>query len=139
MSKLDNESNPLFFTAIKANALFSGLCGLAMLLLANGINNYMQARVIIDLPGTGIFLMLFALWLIYIVIKNRVGRTTAWAIVLGDLLWVLFTFLLITCYTGDFALRGLLLIGFTGLVVGVFATLQALSLLREDKLETSVS
>ena len=138
MTYINNESNPLFYSAIKANAVFSTICGLTMLLFANEIIDIMQAGEKIDLLGTGIFLILFACWLFFIIKNNSVGRPFAWAIVIGDLAWVLFTIVLLTCYTADIALQGLLLIGFTGLVVGIFAGLQAMSLLKKDKLETTM-
>ena len=137
MVKLDKLSNPTFFGAIKANTVFSLFCGLCMVLFPGAINDFLGASVIIDLPVIGLFLVAFALWLAYLIWRNGVSRRDAWAIVIGDLLWVLFTVLLLSCYTDAFSTGGLLLIGMTGVVVGIFAGLQALSLAKEGRLDPS--
>ncbi len=135
MSKLSGETNPLFFMAIKANAVFSAFCGIAMIFFSNEINVFMQAEVNIGLTGIGVFLVLFALWLAYIISTNTVRKLDAWAIVIGDFIWVLFTELLISFYTQDFSIAGLFLIGFTGVVVGIFAGMQTISLIKEPRMK----
>ena len=133
MNSLSKQSNTLFFRAIMANALFSIVCAGLMIVFNRELSTLILPGSAIDLGLLGFLLLLFAAWLLYLTGRNGVSRSDAWAIVIGDVGWVLFTEFSLFYYHAHFSVAGLVLTGLTGLVVSVLAGLQTVSLLKENK------
>ncbi|NKB39185.1 MAG: hypothetical protein GKR93_18800 [Gammaproteobacteria bacterium] len=133
MNHINSQSHPLFFTAIKLNAGFSIICAGFMLIFSKDISCLLGADVKTELLIIGGFLLLFGGWLSYLIQTDKVKRTDAWMIVAGDVAWVVYTEILVLFYATFFSFPGLLLIGMTSLVVGIFTILQSVSLFRESK------
>jgi hypothetical protein len=85
------ESDSLLRTALRANAGFSGLCGVTALIAASSL----QASLGIEderlLPVTGVSLVFFCGLLVFLVTRKIIKPAFAMAIVVMDVLWVLTT------------------------------------------------
>jgi hypothetical protein len=130
MSNVTQTQNPLFFTAIAINAVFSILCGLVMAATPAAVAGWLGITRTADIVAIGVFLLGFAGFLLWIRSRGRVATPVAWGIVIGDLGWVAYSAVLVGSFSQHFTVLGLWLIVDVALLVGAFAVLQARGLLR---------
>ncbi len=124
MTTVTSAQSPLLFNALLANAVFSSACGLLMSLFADTIVGWLGNGIAEQIRSIGIGLLVFAGWLVLICSRQRVTTLEAWAIVIGDALWVLLSAVLLVTRYQNFNTLGVLLIGAIAIVVFLFALLQ---------------
>ena len=129
------DKNTLFFHAIAANAIFSTVCGLVMILAPERIAIWLGLERTADILATGIFLLGFAAFLLVARLRGKLNFKLAWAVVVGDLSWVIFSLVLVTGFASSFSTLGIWLIVDVAITVGVFAALQARGLLNDRVME----
>lgn len=127
---------PLLSAILRANALFSGTCGMALLTLADPLATWSGlggepastggAAGILGSVGAG--LGVFALRLGLLVHRGRVASREAAAIVAADLAWVLGTVVLLIIFRDTFSMGGHWMLIMAGLVVLMFGGTQAVAL-----------
>ena len=122
--------NPLFFTAITFNAVFSSLCGLVMAAMPTTVAGWLGITRTADIVAIGVFLLGFAGFLLWVRWRGSIVTPIAWGIVIGDLGWVAYSVVLVGSFSQHFTGLGLWLIVGVALLVGLFAGLQARGLLR---------
>ena len=115
---------PLLFAAIRANAVFSSVCGALMALGSAWVAGWLGITANWVLVALGAGLLLFALRLYLIGRAGEIDRAEAWTIIGGDLAWVAFSAAMLLGYAMSFSSTGRWLIGGTALVVLTFALLQ---------------
>jgi hypothetical protein len=130
MYSVNRTRNPLFFTAITANAVFSSLCGLVMAATPTTVAGWLGITRTADIVAIGVFLLGFAGFMLWIRSRGRIVAPVAWGIVIGDLGWVAYSAVLVGGFSQHFSTFGLWLIVDVALLVGAFAGLQARGLLR---------
>jgi hypothetical protein len=130
MYSVTRARNPLFFTAITINAVFSILCGLVMAATPNTVAVWLGITRTADIVAVGVFLLGFAGLLLWIRWRGRIFVPMAWGIVIGDLGWVAYSAVLVGGFSQHFTGLGLWLIADVALLVGLFAGLQARGLLK---------
>jgi hypothetical protein len=130
MYSVTQTRNPLFFTAITANAVFSSLCGLVMAATPTTVAGWIGITRTADIVAIGLFLLGFAGLLLWIRWRGRIVTPMAWGIVIGDLGWVAYSAVLVGGFSQHFTGLGLWLIADVALLVGLFAGLQARGLLK---------
>lgn len=130
MTTITTASAPLFFLAIKMNAVFSTICAIFMLALPNEINYLLGIEATLTVQITGLLLLLFAARLIYILGNQTIMNSEAWSIAIGDLLWVAFSAILVIVFQTSFSVSGIVLIVTVALFVFGFAIAQISSLRR---------
>lgn len=116
--------------ALFGNALFSGPCGLIMLLNPILVGDLLgiQAPLIYRLIGTG--LMVFAADLLHQASRPRMVTWRALYASIGDFLWVLGTWLGLLLFPGALAGSGLLTVHGVAAAVLLFGVLQLRGILR---------
>ncbi len=112
---------PLLFTAMRANAAFSAICGALMALGSVWVAGWLGIAATWVLPAIGVGLLIFALRLYLIGRAGEIDPAEAWIIVGGDLAWVAFSAVLLVAYAASFSNLGRWLIAATALVVLSFA------------------
>lgn len=120
----------LFFDAIAINSVFSGICGLTMVLGASAVAGWLGIETAWWIMMIGAFLMIFSLRLLMIRRQGRADLAEAWSIVVGDVAWVVFSGVLLVVYRSEFSDLGRILIAGTGLIVLGLALTQTLGLRR---------
>jgi hypothetical protein len=81
----------LLRTALRANAGFSGLCGITALLAAGSLASALGIQEKSILPVQGVSLVFFSGLLVWLATRRTIKPALALAIVVMDLLWVLTT------------------------------------------------
>ena len=129
---------PLLFEIFRAIALFSGACGMALLMLADPLATWSglggelastgRAAGILGSVGAG--LGMFALRLGLLVHRGKVAFREAAAIVAADFAWVLGTVVLLIISRDTFSMGGHWMLIMAGLVVLMFGGTQAAALWR---------
>jgi hypothetical protein len=129
MHSVTQTRNPLFFTAITINAVFSILCGLVMAATPAAVAGWLGITRTADVVSIGVFLLVFAGLLLWVRWRGSLAAPLAWGIVIGDLGWVVFSAVLLGGFSQHFSGPGLWLIVDVALLVGLFAGMQARGLL----------
>lgn len=120
----------LLRTALRANAAFSTLSGLGLLLAPDAIGALLGVDAPLVLRGIGIGLLVFAVDLVWFSRSARTLPTMGRAAVLGDALWVLGTLALALLLPGLLSPTGWMVAAAVALAVAGFGTAQALGLRR---------
>jgi hypothetical protein len=128
MTTQKSDSSRLLRLALRANAVFSAICAVAFLCLSKGIADFIGHARSIDLTATGVSLLLFAVWLLWIASRRQINRAAAWIAVAMDTGWVLFTAVLLI--EGHFNSTGKITAGIVALIVVDFAFCQYFGLRR---------
>jgi hypothetical protein len=128
MTLVERQQSPRFFMAIRLNAFFSIACGLAMVLAAGQIADWLGLERSMDIRVIGIVLVLFAARLFSIHRSGQLPVVEAWSIVAGDLAWVAGSALLLLAYADQFSSLGQTLIAVVAALVLAFAVTQASAL-----------
>lgn len=108
--------------ALSANAVFSTLSGLSLLILSPQIASFLGLARATELPGIGLALLLFAVFVGWVAARPR--RKLVQLIILQDLLWVIVSAVVILLGMFNLYTNGYLLIAIVAVLVGMFAYLQ---------------
>jgi hypothetical protein len=85
---MNSAPDRLLRTALRANAAFSGVCGLTALLAAGALAASLGIREEMILPVQGVSLVFFSALLVWIATRKNIRPGIALAIVVMDVLWV---------------------------------------------------
>lgn len=116
------DSNNQLKRALIANAIFSGLSGLALLLAADTLNEFMNLSNTLALRLVGIGLLVFVVQLIGAIRKP--GAKVVRMIIIQDWLWVLGTAVIIALNLFDISFEGKMLMTIVAAIVGGMAVTQ---------------
>ncbi len=114
--------------ALRANAVFSTVCGAAFLVASPAIAGFIGHDRPADLGATGFSLVLFAAGLFWLASRPEISRPGTWLAVALDVAWVLLTAGLLGA--GWFNAAGKTAAVLVALVVADFALFQYLGLRR---------
>ena len=121
---------PLFFKSVFANAIFSGMSGVSMMLLSAPIAAFIGYANSQHIFWIGIFLVAFSARMFFASYTKRISKTDAVLVTAGDFLWVIGSLWLLMTNPGLFSRTGVVVVAAVAVVVFVFAELQTASLLR---------
>ena len=113
-----------------ANAMFSILCAIDMLLFSELIAGWMQVSPAWSLQVLGVGLLMFAAYLVWLSRREHISKATGLQIIVCDALWVLGSIVLMVWNPWQFSMIGLAMVAGVAAVVGVFAVGQTRSLKR---------
>jgi hypothetical protein len=129
---MDNATNPIVKTgtdrscllrlALLANATFSGLSGIIILLARKPLASLLGPVKASDLLGLAISLVLFSAALFWTAKSTHISRSSAWIFVALDLAWVIASATVI--FAGVLTAIGNWIVGSVAEVVLVFALVQ---------------
>lgn len=117
---------PQFRSAVRANAVFCGVSGVAIAALAGRLPGLLGAGERSLYLSLGVFLALYALNLAWRAGHAGLGRAEGWLIVGGDVAWVAGSAAVIAA--GALSAAGAWAVGLVAGVVGGFAVWQARAL-----------
>ncbi|GJM36297.1 MAG: hypothetical protein DHS20C18_52980 [Saprospiraceae bacterium] len=118
---------------LKANATFSALCGLLILLFYNKLAAFMQVSATSILIVIGVGLLLFETFLWWVATRPHINRTLVKSIIIQDWLWVIGTVIICVFQAFGISTGGYWLMVAIGGLVGTFAILQSMFLRRLNK------
>ena len=110
--------------ALKANALFSFLSGLTLLVFHQWLAEIMNIVNANTLLLIGLGLLFFAGTVFWTATRTEVNPKQIWAIIWQDWIWVAGSALLILSGAFGISTTGYIIIGVVALIVGDFAVLQ---------------
>lgn len=116
--------------AIRGNALFSGISGLTLALLARGVSVLTGIEPPLAITITGVILIGYAVWLWRLTTQPAIPPASAWLAIALDVLWVVGSVLAIVAGWGSLSQTGKWLVAILADVVGLFAVLQFVGLRR---------
>lgn len=116
--------------AIRGNALFSGISGLTLALLARGVSALTGIQPPLPITITGLILIGYAAWLWRLTTQDGIPASVAWLVIALDVLWVFGSVLVILAGWSPLNQTGKWLVAILADVVGLFAVLQYLGLRR---------
>ena len=116
----------LLRTALRANAIFSCLSGVILLVFSAAIGEWLGFERRLPLMIVGGMLLVFALSLVIYASRRTVRLAEAWTAIGSDLAWVIGTAALLWMAPDLFSLTGKLILIVIALLVGAFALLQYL-------------
>ena len=116
--------------AIRGNALFSGISGLTLALLARGVSVLTGIQPPLAITITGLILIGYAAWLWRLTNQPAIPPASAWLVIALDVLWVVGSVLAILAGWSPLNQTGKWLVAILADVVGLFAVLQYLGLRR---------
>ena len=117
--------------ALLGNATFSGLSGLILALDAAPIAHFLGLENPTILLITGIVLMLYVPFLVWLANKTPIPRLLAWLVIELDFLWVIGSAVLVFSTLVPLTVSGKWAIAILADVVAVFAILQYIGLRRQ--------
>ena len=124
MTEKEHKAENILRWALRGNALFSGVSGVAILWLRDSLAPHLGAPSGGDLVPTGFSLLLFCGWLVWMSSREDIPRRHAFAAVVLDGLWVLGSVVALLGASAVFSPLGFWLVIGVGLVVMLFADLQ---------------
>lgn len=125
-----NKSDRLARRALGANALFSGVSGLALIVGSGAIGSLMGVNLPAVMIGIGIGLVVFALLLGHITRRTPLDKNHVMLASMADILWVLASGIVLLIQPDPLTLAGNWLIAIVADVVAIFAVLQLWGLRR---------
>ncbi len=125
---MKDPSQQLLRYALRANAAFSTVCGIAMIAAFGPLSTTFGIKPSWLLPMTGGMLMLFATGLILISFRDAIDRAAAVTAVALDVGWVLGSAVLLLLPLTTLTATGWWAIAIVAETVAVFAVLQFLGL-----------
>ncbi len=125
---MKDASQQLLRYALRANAAFSTVCGIAMIAAFGPLSTTFGIKPSWLLPMTGGMLMLFATGLILISFRDAIDRAAAVTAVALDVGWVLGSAVLLLLPLTTLTATGWWAIAIVAETVAVFAVLQFLGL-----------
>lgn len=129
------KSSPTSFlkNTLLANAVFSGIGGLACLVVNPVLTEFMGLADGVYLYFLGIGLILFAADVAYTATRNPMNRIYVKMIIGADIGWVVGSFLLTALMPHLFSFSGVILIEFVAIDVAIFAILQSIGFKRMQR------
>ena len=127
-AQISSRDSTLLFHTLSANGIFSLISGVVMVLGASRIAPLIGLGQPAWLLFTGVGLLGFGAWLLWLGSQSRIRRADAIAISLADLAWVVGTLALAFAIPGLFNTLGVAAIVAVGLIVLGFFELQAYAL-----------
>ena len=112
-------------SALTANAVFSGLSGVMMILFGERLNSILGVEISWLLLSIGIGLIGFSGYLFFVKSQKVVPATTAWAIVAADIMWVAGSLVVLVNPPSNMEPTGKTLVAGAALIVAIFAALQS--------------
>ena len=109
---------------LKSNALFSGCTGLLCLTMPNFWSSLMNITPVFIFYILGIGLLLFAAFVAYTAIPQKLSLTLIYTIIIQDALWVLMSSVLLTLQPFQISVFGNYLMFAIMLIVALFGFLQ---------------
>jgi hypothetical protein len=131
MKDSNNEQQQLLRRALLANASFSTISGLVLVLAERGVVRLLGLPETINLIALGISLLVFAAILMLFARKKPIKLLDAWIAVILDAVWVIGSYPLLLVV--PFSTSGKWVVGIVAEVVMVFALLQWLGIRRIRK------
>ncbi|MGB0369406.1 MAG: hypothetical protein ACPGD8_08365 [Flavobacteriales bacterium] len=119
-------------TALLANATFSSLSGIGMLLFSNWLSEIMGITNKWVLPVIGSGLILFAITIVYNATRPSISANQVKLIIAQDLAWVIGSLVVIIFGLFNLTTIGYLLVGVVTVAVADFAWLQWIGLKRQS-------
>jgi hypothetical protein len=128
MKNSTNERQQLLKTALLANAFFSTISGLVLVLANRMVVLVLGLPKEVNLIGLGIGLLFFAAALVFFARKTPIKLLDAWIAVIMDLTWVVGSYPLL--FVVPFSASGKWTVGIVSEVVLLFALMQWLGIRR---------
>ena len=120
--------SPLLRQALLADAVTSGACGLLMLLGAGGLSFLGLPEAL--LRAAGAVLLPYAAVLGWLGTRDMVPRMAVWAVILGNVVWVVDSLLLLVTGWVEPTRAGTTFVILQAVAVGMYAELQLIGLRR---------
>ena len=114
----------LLNTTLKINAAFSFLSGVDFILFDKAIAGFVFDKDAESLAGTGIMLVVFAIFVFSVSMMNTVNKYLVGSIILMDVLWVVGSGLLVVTSSAFFTTAGILSVLIVAFVIAGFAFFQ---------------
>ncbi|MFK7971676.1 MAG: hypothetical protein AB8F95_15020 [Bacteroidia bacterium] len=110
----------------QANAIFSGLCGIYILIATRSLSAWMGLSGYEDFVWSiGPSLLAFAVFLIVVSLKQNIARYVVVGVVVMDSLWVIGSALIICFQLFNLSSQGYWLVGIIAIIVSSFGILGA--------------
>lgn len=109
---------------LKANALFSLVSGLSMILFSNQIMAFLNISPSIVLELIGFGLLFFVLLLTFAVYKNKLSKNLVYIIIALDITWVISSVIILIFDPFTISILGNVAIVLIAMIVSLFALLQ---------------
>ncbi len=116
--------------SLGANAISSGIFGLAFIFFADDISDWLKGGLTVDTLAVGVILLLFAGDIFHQVTREQLSTKRALVTSLGDALWVVATILILVTQPDALSPGGEIAAILVALMVGVFGFLQILGIRR---------
>ena len=127
-----DRSPKLLNTGITANAVFTSLSALILILFSGPIAKYMGLSNPQILAAVGVVLALYVPFLVWTARKFPVPRALAWAIIELDLLWVAGSAVLIFTEFAGLTSGGKWVLAIVADIVAAFAVVQYIGLRKQS-------
>ena len=130
---LTNTHNPadrLLRNSLRGNGLFSGMSGLAALLLTRPLTHFTGLEQPIIFTILGIGLLIFSVDLFWFAARKTLNQKLVWAIILADVAWVLGSIIILLTGTPALTVAGNWLVAILAEAVAAFAIAQYIGLRR---------
>jgi len=125
------KTTSLLRRALLVDSAFSGLSGLFLMLDATLIATFLGLETPTILTVTGVVLILYALFVLWLANRNPILRPLAWVVIELNALWVIGSAVLIFSNLVPLTTAGKWAIAFVADIVTVFAILQYIGLRRQ--------
>lgn len=116
--------------AIRGNALFSALSGLALTILPGGVSALTGIQPPLAITITGLILIGFAVWLWRLTAQGGIPSGVVWLVIALDVAWVIGSLLIIVAGWSPLTQAGKWLVAILADLVGLIAVLQFIGLSR---------
>ncbi len=123
----------LLNNTLRINAVFSMFSGIDIILFDRSLMSILSGKDLGSLAPMGIMLIGFAVFVFFVSMLRKVNKYLVGAIILMDSFWVLGSILLVITNLTTLTAIGVFLILSVALVIGLFAFLQGIGLLKHLK------
>jgi hypothetical protein len=133
LQTISQNPDSLLRGTLYANALFSGISGLAFAVAAQPIALFLGLDAPFVLVGIGIGLLFYALALWYNASRHPLSRAFVWAAIIGDTAWVVGSYILLLTNWLPLTPAGWWAVAIVADLVAIFAVLQFYGLRQISK------
>ena len=123
----------LLRNALRANAAFSGLSGLVLIVDARPLASLTGISAVLAFYVVGAFLIGFAAELVWVAGQRPISRTLAMVAIVADVLWVAASAVVLATGVLSLTQAGMWIVAILADVVAIFAIAQYLGLRRTGK------
>lgn len=128
-----NHEFNLLRTTLRANAIFSDVSGLVMLLASGWLSKVTGIEPPVTFLIIGVGLLGYALWLWFNSRSEEIAPQVVWAAIICDILWVVGSFVLLIGGFLPLTIVGKWVVVIIADIVGIFAVMQYIGLRRATK------